>query len=207
MQVSTSLLFSSAISRMHRGDLMRLASSAGLWPKVENNAIYCVFFCSRSRVTSYLGAILWFVVSHIFQSLQRKQWWPLYLYTHLKTVPVKDNVQVSSLEELSQRIDLFWANSRTDVWCVFTSHTLCWVLGNCQDNMQMSWLTNRHIIVESKSAADLNEEGHQFCFVPVKGTKMSWFFIHKSMAPVLWGLTVYKIQHYCICCWPALEAR
>lgn len=110
MQPSTFLLFSSAISRIHRGDLMRLANTAGLWPKVEKQ---CVFLQQKS-VISYLGAILWFVVSLIFQSFQRKHWWPLDHCTHIKTVSW-EIFQVSALEELSQRIDLFQRNSRPAV--------------------------------------------------------------------------------------------
>ena len=36
--------------------------------------------------------------------------------------------------------------------------------------MQISWLANHHVTVQSKSPADLNEEGHQFCSVLLKGT-------------------------------------
>lgn len=51
MRVSTSLLFSSAISRMHRGDLMRPANTAGLWPKVEKQ---CYLLCLFAAEGSYL---------------------------------------------------------------------------------------------------------------------------------------------------------
>lgn len=112
--LKTTLLFSSAISRMHRVDLMRLANTAGLWPKVEKQ---CYLFCPFPAQGSYLlsQSHLMFVVSHIFQSLQRKHWWLLDQCTHLKTVQVRDNFQVSVLKELSQRIDLFQRNGRPDV--------------------------------------------------------------------------------------------
>lgn len=35
---------------------------------------------------------------------------------------------------------------------------------------RFSWLANHRITVESKSPADLNEEGHQFCSVRLKGS-------------------------------------
>lgn len=72
-----------------------------------------------------------------------------------------------TLEKLSRRIDPLRQIAEPDAFCVFTRRTLSRA---CQDNMQMSRLTNHHIIAESKSPAGLNEEGHQFCSLPLKGS-------------------------------------
>lgn len=50
--------YGDAVSKMHQEDVMKLSSTAGLRPKVENNAISRVFLQQRQGYISYLRAIL-----------------------------------------------------------------------------------------------------------------------------------------------------
>ncbi len=87
MQLSTSLVFGSAVSRMHEGDLMRQANTAGLQSKVEK---HCYLFC----LFAAKGGFLLSESNHMIRcltylsKLTRKSLMTFDQCTHIKTLSV-----------------------------------------------------------------------------------------------------------------------
>lgn len=121
-------------------------------------------FLKHEGVISYLEAIRWFVVSHIFQSSQRKCRWPLSRGAY--HVSVRADFLFPFLSELLQRTGLF----QTSHSSVLTLFMLQFVSGNFKIACTFCCKHTTLLAVEPRFPADPNDEGHQHCSVLLLGT-------------------------------------